>query len=176
MALPRFAHTPFTTDVFHRAAEEIPRQKDGQRAITFPHPCFLVPSAIENFDSDALADVVHIGWQSILIEAEDPIALFQAVPNMMGELVNVSTIRGELPATIVRALAETEHEKLVAPHDDFAVVSVPQSALIVVWLPASRTVVSVGPDLHRQMPKGMPRPDLTLMSAVLESVTPVDEE
>jgi hypothetical protein len=160
MDLPRFSDTPFSLEAFEQFARDIPQRTSLQRFLTVPHPSYVVHT-FSGVPEGLPLHAKHVGWQSLLIEETEPVALLEAATDAMGRLFNVATIMGDLPAGIIAALARAEKENLLT-RTDFAVVAVPQIAYTGVWIPSEQMVISVGPDVHRTMPKGMPRNEESL--------------
>lgn len=168
MTTPRFEQTPFSLDAFTAAAEGVPRRSTEDRFVTRPHPAYVVQSA-GALSSEFPFNGRHVGWQSILIEGEAAIALVEAAPDAMGRLYVISTIEGDLPVTLVAALAEAERGGAILEDGDYAIVSVPQIGLNALWLPYARALISVGPDVHGAMPQGKVRDEAALTRAVRET-------
>lgn len=169
MTIPRFEQTPFSLDAFTAAAAGVRRRSSAARFLTTPHPSYVVHSA-RALAGEFPFDGRHVGWQTLLLEGETPCALIEAAPNAMGQLSVVSTIEGDLPVIFVDALAEAERTGAI-PEDegDYAIVSVPQIGLTALWLPDARVLISVGPDVLAEMPRGAVRDERALKRAVHET-------
>lgn len=150
---PRFAETSFSNEVFEVAARDVPRRSDRPRFLTEPHASYELHS-IDAFGEDPVTNARHVSWQSVLIEGDEPIAIIEASPNVMGALSRPTVVVGDLPARLVAALADAERNQLVGAGDDFAVLSIAQVGFTALWLPEQHVLMSVGPDVHSAMRRG----------------------
>jgi len=137
MDIPRFDTTGWTVDAFTEAAAEL-----GGDSLSNPYPTY-VAEAIETVATADLSNARHVGWQSLLFAGDEPIAAIECTADAKGALVHVCTIRETLPRRIVAALNVAEDHAMANEETPFALVSIPQAGLTLVWLPASDMVIEL---------------------------------
>jgi hypothetical protein len=163
--LPRFDQTRWSLDDVVAAILDVP-WTGGPRRYTRPHPAFRAETITVMAVDELKSAAEHVGWQTIVIDAEEPVAVLELTGDAMGDLVRVSVVQGELPHVMVSAFATAEDEGLTGAGHEFAVISLPAIGLMAVWFPEARRIISIGADVHETMARG----SILSESAVLETI------